>query len=403
MEIFLGVKRMIYSFLDDTIEIKYLLKNPGHADQSVHGNRYGHINGQRRLVQRGGKPGVLNYDEHGNPLIHGPALPPKPKKITPSMKLKQLEDEMSQKYPKTKFDFKSMHPDIAQRSANKISELLDQYPGLQDTIKYFGNGVVKGKLPIVHRGKKTLEAFNKKDYMGIAAHAQDNKGKAVVSILLNSDYTKDTTTFDKRQKQMYDSGFLATKTLEGVIAHETGHALNYHLLDNGSNKSFLPFIGDQNDDGSVSRTTNYWMNLHTGKGKTVSGYADYFNKTKPPMQANALLEQFAEGFAALHTPEGNKNHPYMKSMKTLLDMSFGTGGPMNKNTKKKKPYVGHIAMDQDDTEGYANMLKVEELYDKLAKSALLPDEIDILANIPEVWIEPSDLMPDNWKDPKEKK
>jgi hypothetical protein len=68
-------------FEADLVEIKWLLKNPGHADQSVHGNRYKIIAGKPKKIHIGGTTGTLNYDEHGDPLNYGPEPPPvKPKK-----------------------------------------------------------------------------------------------------------------------------------------------------------------------------------------------------------------------------------------------------------------------------------------------------------------------------------
>lgn len=57
--------------------IRSLTKHmPGRHDQMTHGNRFRTIAGARRQVRIGGKPGVLEYDDHGNPLTHGPVAPP---------------------------------------------------------------------------------------------------------------------------------------------------------------------------------------------------------------------------------------------------------------------------------------------------------------------------------------
>jgi len=70
-------------------QIKHL---PGRHDQRTHGNRFHMIAGTRRQIRIGGKPGVLQYDAHGNPLSHGPDVPPpkpvkppKPPKVSPAI------------------------------------------------------------------------------------------------------------------------------------------------------------------------------------------------------------------------------------------------------------------------------------------------------------------------------
>jgi len=151
-------------------------------------------------------------------------------------------------------------------------------------------------------------------------------------------------------------------------------------------------------EGEVSRMTNMWLNIHNKNGRTVSNYANYaesqYEAAGNEKYRLAMLEQFSEGFAALHAPEGNKEHPYMKSMKKLLEMTYGEGGPMNKKTPKKNVPIKHTSLDPNDKEGYANIQPALNLVDKMSKSAWFPDEIDIVAHLPKFWIEEPNIMPE---------
>lgn len=83
------MERNMYLLEQDIQAIRAQIKHlPGRHNQMTHGNRFSMIAGQRLQTRIGGKRGVIQYDAHGNPLSHGPVVPPPKKpKAPPKPKL----------------------------------------------------------------------------------------------------------------------------------------------------------------------------------------------------------------------------------------------------------------------------------------------------------------------------
>jgi len=141
----------------------------------------------------------------------------------------------------------------------------------------------------------------------------------------------------------------------------------------------------------VSATTYKWEDQMASTGDTLSGYAKKGGK----------LEHFAEGFSALHSPQGNKNHPYVKKLQKLLDSAYGDNGPMNsKNNSPTKKPPSKLTISP----GSPKEKQIKKFYESLYKSSVMLWK-DVKKKIEELmpshWIEelppgppPSDWNPD---------
>ncbi len=207
-----------------------------------------------------------------------------------------LADQLNQKYPHCKFDFTGVGPGIAKKVSKQIDTLFQDYPDVAKSVGYIGTGENVPNAPVWKEGKTAIARRN---------YSSDGQS----AIFLNRDVFGDVEHAEDLLDRARRLGWLAGDfTLQSIVSHEFGHCVDYYL-EKATHESPLGFMGP-GGEGTVEAMVDEFKMENESHGEQISGYAKHGGTT----------EAWAESFASLY--HGNKQSPYAKAQKALLDKVF---------------------------------------------------------------------------------
>jgi hypothetical protein len=207
---------------------------------------------------------------------------------------KDLESAMKETFPNCTFTLDGLELEMARAICRQFYHLGVHYPETARTLNSVRTVQDKSYTAFASSGKfgpKTELLLNKR-YLGTAAALQ----KAL----------------DEKRKQ--DPQWMASWSLEGVVAHEFGHLVYFHMMyDKTGTYQNRP----------VKETLKDWVTANKEAGDAVSGYARYGGRT----------EAWAEGFSQVQTLPQDDWSPYAANMHNFLTRMFPDGHPGWRTTK----------------------------------------------------------------------
>lgn len=246
----------------------------------------------------------------------GPKHPNHPDNLfTPAQK---LANALHEKYPKVAFNFDKIDPAFVPRMAAHFDALLTAYPDVAEHARFIGtlSDTTDSAFYTTADGKY---ASGDNSYAYASYFTSAVPGQYWSAMVVNPKYFKSEKTAASMLANDNKSGWHPNGADDplSILTHEFGHLVHYNLLYGGRGKAMpgLDFIGKKNNEGEVSRMTQYWNNEHTADGYQISRYA---STTYDKNKESGLKEMLAEGFAQMyHTPEAQWK-PFTHSLKSFL-------------------------------------------------------------------------------------
>ncbi len=265
--------------------------------------------------------------------------PPAPaKELTPEEQVAKIASDLAARYPRTRFEFKGMSVESAQRVAAHVDTLFGQYPNVAETIPYLGTGHDSSAYGVRGIGFSSGDMALIK-MQGTPWAAQSPMG-------LNPVYFANSHKADVAMENAELSGWhpAGNLTMEAIITHEFGHVLHNYLSRNGSNASVFSWGTTSSGKGRVSDMTQAFLDKNFKLGTEVSGYAARSSGTT---KTGGQREQFAEAFASLHHTKQAWQMDYTKKLSAFLDAVLPGGKPTSWYTlDQNTPKPSNAAMDK---------------------------------------------------------
>jgi len=132
---------------------------------------------------------------------------------------KEVEKVLKKRYPSTEFDFKGMHLEVAQTTADEYHRLAQKYPEVAGELRYIGTYQTESKIP------PFSQKFSKKD--DAIAHASRDGRRIGTNIAFYGDPEK----FKKSSRNCGYTGWTVQYDQEvyTTLTHEFGHQVaNYY-------------------------------------------------------------------------------------------------------------------------------------------------------------------------------
>lgn len=278
-----------------------------------------------------------------------PAAPSAPRVFTDQRTVADVTRRLGELYPETHFDMAGLDLGVANRIARQFSVLANQFPPVQQALRYVGTNLnIPPELsPFVGRFKRGTNT--------VAHASRPFRGSEVVSISLNTAKLAHASAAAEARVQNTSTKWLTPQAdpsdYTAVMTHEFGHAVKYWLETRPAMLGLKGITGARASGLGFARDTfNMWMRQLGPDIEPVSNYARENEQ-----------EAFAEAFAGVFhgTPEV-RGSTTVKNMIRMLEVL----APAN-HTGQEIPFAGDLTQAQREaafkaTEDLARRLGITE-------------------------------------------